>query len=148
MIAPLLFAAQNFQLALGKCLEWTDISNIYSDARFRQVRLNQRFSLLNAHQNILHRFLQYQYLGPTQRNSNLIWDGDYTQLILKDPQVILIYNLGLKSSAQLLQYLAAINVVLGPASFLSHKRLLERQNLSTHLKTYCNRINILTRSSR
>lgn len=48
-IAPLLFAARNFQLALGKCLEWTDISNIYSDARFRQVRLNQRFSLLNAH---------------------------------------------------------------------------------------------------
>lgn len=48
-IVPLLLATRNFQLALGKCLEWTNISNIYSDARSGQVRLTQRFSLLNVH---------------------------------------------------------------------------------------------------
>ena len=38
-IVPLLLAAKNFQLALGKGHEWTDIINIFSDATFRQVRL-------------------------------------------------------------------------------------------------------------
>lgn len=48
-IVPLLLAARNFQLPPGKSHEGTDISNISSDATFRQVRLTQRFSFLNAY---------------------------------------------------------------------------------------------------
>lgn len=34
-IAPLLLIARNFQLVLGKCLEYTDMSNIHLDARLK-----------------------------------------------------------------------------------------------------------------
>lgn len=48
-VEPLFLEARNFQLALGKCPDWTAIRNVQSDARFRQGKPTQKFSFLNAH---------------------------------------------------------------------------------------------------
>lgn len=61
-------------------------------------------------------------------------------MILKDPQVILTYNLGFKINSLVISVLCCYKYGSWTSIifFFPHKKLLERQNLNSHLLLYQN----------